>query len=229
MEFKNFTYLIILVASVSVPLILSFDQKVQYYKNLKYIIPAILVTAALFLVWDINFTKAQVWSFNTEYTLGKEIKGLPIEEWMFFVVIPYSCVFIYEVLKVYLKKYEYANPFLAFSLFLMVGFGLIAYYYRAQAYTFMTFLLSAVYLGYIIFRNRFKQHITKFYFSYFVSVIPFFVVNGILTSLPVVNYNSAHILNIRMLSIPVEDFSYLFLMLLMVITIYEALKERKFY
>ena len=207
MEFKNYTYLIILAASIAAPLFLSFDKKVQYYKNLKYILPAIILTAAIFLLWDIKFTASQVWSFNPEYTIGKNFKGLPIEEWLFFLVIPYSCVFIYEV----------------------VGFALISYFYRHQAYTFLCFLFSAIYLAYTVFRNRFKQHITKFYFSYFISLIPFIVVNGILTSMPVVEYNTAHILNIRFLNIPVEDFSYLFLMLLMVITIYETLKASKYY
>jgi len=229
MEFKNYTYLIILIASIAVPLALSFDKKVQYYKNLKYILPAILITAAIFWIWDMKFTKAGVWSFNPEYTLGIQFKGLPIEEWLFFIVIPYSCVFIYEVLKYYLKDYEYANPFLAFSLFLIVGFGLITYFYRYQAYTFLTFLFSTVYLIYTVFRNRFKHHITKFYFSYFVSLVPFLIIDGILTSLPVVKYAPAYILNIRFLNIPVEDFSYFFLMLLMVTTIYENLKESNYY
>ncbi len=229
MEFKNFTYLLLLIASIAVPLALSFDKNVQYYKNLKYILPAILVTAAIFIVWDIKFTAAQVWSFNPEYTIGKDFMGMPIEEWLFFIVVPYSCVFIYEVLKFYLKKYEYANPFLAFSLFLMVGFALISYFFSHQAYTFMTFLFSAVYLGHTVFRNKFKPYITKFYFAYFVSLLPFLIVNGILTSLPVVEYNSVHILNIRIINIPIEDFSYLFLLLLMVTTIYETLKESKYY
>ena len=229
MEFKNLTYLILLVASIAMPLALSFDKKVQYYKNLKYILPAILVTAAIFWVWDIRFTEAGVWSFNPEYTIGKDIKGMPIEEWLFFIVIPYCCVFIYEVLKSYLKKYEYANPFLAISLFLIVGFALISYFFRHQAYTFLTFLFSAIYLAYTVFRNKFKPHITKFYFAYFVSLLPFLIVNGILTSFPVVEYNSTHILNIRIINIPIEDFSYLFLMLLMVTTIYETLKESKYY
>src|SRR5665811_408850 len=193
MEFKNFTYLLILIVSVSVPLALSFDKKVQYYKNLKYILPAILVTAAFFVMWDINFTKAKIWGFHPEYTIGIDIKGLPIEEWLFFLVVPYSCVFIYEVLKFYLEKYEYANHFLVLSLFLIVGFALLSYFFRHQLYTFFTFLLSAVYLAYTVFRNQFKQHITKFYFSFFVSLFPFTIVNGILTSLPVVEYNSAHI------------------------------------
>jgi len=84
-------------------------------------------------------------------------------------------------------------------------------------------------LGYIVFSNRFKHYLTKFYFCYIVSLLPFMVVNEILTSLPVIKYNPAHILNIRVLNIPVEDFSYLFLMLLMVITIYETLKKARYY
>jgi lycopene cyclase domain-containing protein len=229
MEFKNYTYLLLLIASIAVPLALSFDKNVQYYKNLKYIFPAILVTAAIFWVWDVKFTAAQIWSFNTEYTMGVNFKGMPIEEWLFFIFIPYSCVFIYEVLKFYLKKYEYANPFLVLSLILMIGFALISYFFRHQAYTFLTFLFAAVYLGYTVFRNKFKPYITKFYFAYFVSLLPFLIVNGILTSLPVVEYNSAHILNFRIINIPIEDFSYLFLMLLMVTTIYENLKQSKYY
>lgn len=229
MELKNYTYLIILIASVAIPLALSFDSKVQFYKKLKYILPAILFTAAIFIAWDIRFTAANIWSFNPDYVIGKELKGMPIEEWMFFFAIPYSCMFIYEVLKVYLAKYEFPNPFLVLSLILIVVFGLISYLFRNQAYTFVTFLFSAIYLAYTVFRNKFKPHITKFYFSYFVSLIPFFIVNGILTGLPVVEYNPAEILNIRIFSIPIEDFSYLFLMLLMVSTIAELLKESNYY
>ena len=229
MEFKNFTYFLILLASIAVPLALSFDKKVQYYKNLKYILPAIVVTATFFWIWDFQFTAAQVWSFNSEYTIGVELKGLPIEEWLFFIIVPYSCVFIYEVLKVYLEGFEYANPFRMFSIFLIVGFALISFFFRHQTYTFLSFLLPAIFLSYTVLRNKFKSHLTNFYFSYFISLIPFLIVNGLLTSLPVVEYNSVNILNIRIFTIPIEDFSYFFLMFLMVITIYETFREWKYY
>ncbi len=229
MELKNFTYLLILATSLLVPLILSFEKKVQYYKNLKYILPAIVVTTAVFLVWDINFTKAGIWSFNPEYTLGKNIKGMPVEEWLFFLVVPYCCVFIYEVLKYYLGKYDYSRPFKVFSLLLAAALGITGYCFRSQAYTFLTFCFPAALLGYLILRNKFTPHLTMFYFCYLVSSIPFMIVNGILTSLPVVEYNQAHILNIRVMNVPVEDFSYSFLMLLMVISIYESLKEARHY
>jgi lycopene cyclase domain-containing protein len=145
------------------------------------------------------------------------------------VVVPYSCTFIYEVLKFYLKDYEYANPFLAFSLILIVAFGLITYFFRQQVYTFVTFLFSTIYLAYTVFRNKFKPHITKFYFAYLVSLVPLLMVDGILTSVPVVEYHPATILNIRIFHIPVEDFFYFFLMMLMVTTIYENLKENHYY
>jgi lycopene cyclase domain-containing protein len=229
MGINHFTYLILLVGSISAPLFLSFDKKVQYVKNLKYILPAIFITAIVFWVWDIGFTQAGVWSFNREFTLGINLAGMPLEEWLFFIVVPYCCLFIYEVLKFYLNKQEYPALFQALSLFLVVGFALMAYFFRQLGYTFVASLFSALYLGFTVFSGKFKPHITKFYFAYFVSIVPFMVVNGTLTSLPVVEYNPAHILNIRVVDIPIEDFSYLFLMLLMSITIYEALKERRLY
>jgi len=229
MELKNYTYLIILISTIAVPLALSFEKNIQYYKKLKYILPAIVVAGAVFVMWDISFTKSRIWGFNPDYLIGKNIFSLPVEEWLFFLVIPYSCVFIYEVLKFYLKKHEYANPFLIFSLSLIVGFGLLSYFFRYQSYTFLTFLFSSIYLAYTVFRNRFKTHITKFFFAYFVSLVPFIIVDGILTSLPVVEYSDQYIMNIHLFTIPVEDFSYFFLLFLMVTTIYEYLKESKFY
>ena len=203
MEFKNFTYLILLIVSLSVPLVQSFYKTKQYSKKIKYIIPAILITAAFFILWDINFTQAKIWSFNTEYTIGKNLRGLPIEEWLFFLVVPYCCIFVYEIVKVDLEKYEYPNFFLIISLILVVGFALISYFFRHQSYTFLAFLFPSIYLGYTVFRNQFKHHITKFYFCYFFSLIPLLIVYGTLASLPLVEYNPSHILNIRIINIPI--------------------------
>lgn len=229
MELKNYTYLLLLLFTIAGPLIMSFEKQIQYYRKLKYILPAILITAAFFLIWDIRFTEANIWSFNFENTIGIVYKGLPLEEWLFFIVIPYACIFIYEVTKVYLKKYEYPNVFVAFSLLLIVAFAMISFFFRHQAYTLLTFLFSTVYLAYTIFRNKFKPHLTKFYFSYFISIVPFALVNGLLNSLDVFVCNKTQILNLKIFNFPVEDFAYLFLMNLMVTTIYETLKESKYY
>lgn len=212
-----------------VPLWQSFNKSRQYGRKIQYILPAILISAVFFILWDINFTEAKIWTFNEEYILGKTIKGLPIEEWLFFLVVPYGCIFIYEIVKVELEKYQADNVFLGISLALIVGLALVGYLFRHRMYTFMAFLLPAVYLAYTVFRNKFKHHITQFYITYFISLLPLVIMYGILSALPLVEYNTEHILNIRVLRIPIENFPYFFLLLLMNITIYEFLKERKFY
>jgi lycopene cyclase domain-containing protein len=52
-----------------------------------------------------------------------------------------------------------------------------------------------------------------------------FIVNGILTSKPVVVYNNLENMNIRIGTIPVEDFFYNMTLLLMNIGLYEWFKR----
>ncbi|MFW5830708.1 MAG: lycopene cyclase domain-containing protein [Prolixibacteraceae bacterium] len=229
MEFKNFTYLLLMLGSVIVPVIYSFEEQVQFYRKLKYLFPAIIFSGAIFILWDIRFTEFGIWEFNPEYVLGITILHLPLEEWLFFLVIPYCCVFIYEVIKVKLPHIEKNNLFVAVSLLLIIGFALLAYFKRQHLYTFFTFFLLTIYFGYTVFRNRFKKHYTHFYLAYVISLLPFLIVNGILTALPVVEYNDAYNLGIRVFTIPVEDFAYFFLLLLMNVTIYEYLKQQRLY
>lgn len=229
MELKNFIYVFLMLISLALPLVQSFDKRKQFGSKIKYILPAIFITSLFFLIWDINYTRSGIWAFNTEYILGVKLLSLPIEEWLFFPVVLYCCTFIYEIVKTDLQKYEYTKLFLAISVALIVGFALMSFYFKEKAYTFMVFLLPAVFLGYTIFRNLLQPNITHFYLSYFFSLIPFLIIYGILASLPLVEYNHEHILGIRIFHIPVEDFVFFFLMILMVTTIYEFLKLRKFY
>jgi lycopene cyclase domain-containing protein len=203
MQMAQYTYAGLLLVTIALPLALSFDKKVRFYANWKYIFPAILASAAVFLTWDVRFTEAGIRSFNPDYVTGYSYLGLPIGEWLFFVCIPYAGLFIYEVLKTYLAKFEKANFFAAISLVLMVLFALVSYFSRSHLYTFFNFLFLAVYLGYIIFRNKFKHHLTTFYLTFFAGLIPFFIINSILTGLPVIVYHPDHILGIRLLNVPV--------------------------
>ena len=229
MEFKNLTYLLLMLGSLIVPLIFTFEKQVRFYSKLKYLFPAIIFSGAIFILWDIRFTESGIWSFNPEYVTGLEIINLPVEEWLFFLVIPYCCVFIYEVLKIQLPQFEKNNAFVALSLVLLIIFALLAYFARQKLYTFFTFFLLTIYFGYTVFRNRFKKYYTNFYLAYFISLVPFLIVNGVLTALPVVEYNDVHNLGIRVFTIPVEDFAYFFLLLLMNVTIYEYLKQQRIF
>jgi lycopene cyclase domain-containing protein len=221
MEVQKFTYLIILVAAIAVPLMYSFEKQVRFYTKMKYLLPAIIFTAAVFIIWDLRFEELGIWKFNIRFITGVYILNLPVEEWLFFFVIPYCCMFIYEIIKVKFSNIEFPNFFLAISLVLLILFIAVAYFAREKLYTFFTFFLLSIYFGYTIFRNRFKKHFTKFYMTYFISLVPFIITNYLLTSLAVVEYNDLHNLGLRFITIPVEDFFYFFLMLLMNVSIYE--------
>ena len=77
-------------------------------------------------------------------------------------------------------------------------------------------------------KNYFKKFDTvSFLFSFAIMLIPFLIVNGFLTAIPVVLYNTAENLGIRIYSIPFEDIFYGMLLILMNIVIYEKLKNNQ--
>jgi lycopene cyclase domain-containing protein len=56
------------------------------------------MVAVPFLVWDVLVTAAGHWSFSPHYTLGFTIINLPVEEVLFFVVVPLASILVWETL-----------------------------------------------------------------------------------------------------------------------------------
>ena len=225
----KYYYLGLMLLSISYPLLRSFENRLRFYKNWKQLGISILCMMLIFITWDIVFTQLSIWSFTDKYILGIKLMHLPIEEWMFFVFVPYACVFIHEVLLYFfplkhpISLIKKINILLAFIL-LTVGI-----FFFDKTYTCVCFISCGGFL--LFFQRNSDLFLTSVYRTYIVSLIPFFIVNGILTGSitnePIVKYYDSHITTVRILTIPIEDFIYCFLMLGVTIWIYELLKHKK--
>ncbi|HEX8378698.1 MAG TPA: lycopene cyclase domain-containing protein [Pedobacter sp.] len=221
---RLYTYLLINILTVFFPVILSFDKKVAFYKHWKNIFPGLFITGSLFLVWDYIFTLYDVWSFNPDYVVGLYVLNLPIEEILFFITVPFACLFIYECLNHYVQKDLLKDVSTAISGFLVALSGIMLFLHSDRVYTLITFALLIIFSVWMLVKK--PAYLSRFYLAYFVSLIPFYIVNGLLTSIPIVMYNDAQNIGIRIGTIPFEDHFYMLAMLLMNVWIFERFKSK---
>jgi lycopene cyclase domain-containing protein len=220
-------YFILLVSSVSVPFLLSFDRKLQFWRQWKYLFPAILSIAGIYIFFDVLFTKAGVWGFNPRYHSTALIFNLPVEEWFFFIVIPYASIFLHDAFVLYFPEIKLNNRLGKIITFvLLVILTLLVLFNLNKTYT--VYIYSTLIAAIVIYLFSKSEIINHFYITFLVILIPFIVVNGILTGTciesEVVWYNNNENLGIRFLTIPVEDFAYGFSMIFLSLMLRDKLK-----
>lgn len=223
---EKYTYLLVNLGAVAVPLAFSFHPRLQFWKNIRPFLLANVITAVAFIAWDMYFTALGVWGFNERYVNGIFLYGLPLEELFFFFCIPYACLFSYHCFGIWKGNYFKTISTKWISATLCCLLLLAALLFADRIYTCVTFILLAVFLAYAEFIYR-ASWLMQFYFTYLIMLIPFFVVNGILTGTgleePVVWYNSAAITGLRLLTIPFEDIFYGMLLIGVNTFFYQAL------
>ncbi len=226
----RFTYLAVDIVAILFPFIFSFHPKLKFYKTWFAFFPAMIISAIIFIVADVQFTRIGVWGFNPDYVTGIYFFNLPIEEYLFFFCIPYSCIFTYHCFKMLLQQSPDENTTSLISKIASVLLFIIGLIYFNHLYTSSTFIALAIYL-FITAQFNVTFSLAKFFLTYLVLLIPFFICNGILTGTglasPVVWYNNNQNLGIRILTIPIEDFFYGLLLIQLNATIYERILRSK--
>ncbi|SDR86089.1 lycopene cyclase domain-containing protein [Polaribacter sp. KT25b] len=223
-----FLYLLLNLGSISIPLLYSFEKKMRFIKHWKAVFLSLIIVSIFFLIWDAIFTANGVWGFNPDYHLNFLLFGMPIDEWMFFICIPYASIFIHYSL-------EYFKPNLLISekitklitaFFILILLPVI-FMNTDKAYT----LVNYSFLVFVLLMGFFFgiKHLQRFYISFLIILVPFFIVNGVLTGTgidePVVWYNNAENLGIRLLTIPIEDIGYAFTMIFGNVLLIEKFKK----
>ncbi len=208
---EKYTYLLINFFTIIICFIYSFDRRIKF--NLQFIpfIKASVLVSIPFILWDVWFTKIGVWWFNYNYVIGLSVLGLPIEEWLFFICIPFSCVFTYYCLTRFFN-FSWVNGFNNIIAFLTIIICVVVGLLNVdKTYTLVTALITALTMIYLHLIAR-VEWIGQASLIFFILMLGFFPVNGVLTGTgleqPIVNYNPSEFLNIRMGTIPIEDAVY---------------------
>lgn len=225
-----YLYLGLMAFSLFGPLLRSFESRIAYYRSFKALFAGIALTMLVFIPWDIYFTAQGYWGFNERYLSGIQIANLPLGEWLFFIVIPFSCLFIYRVLNYFWPKAwiseARARQIASFLMWFSFTVAIISW---GQWYTVSAFGLLGFLLGFHLYVVE-VTWLGNFFRAYIVILIPFLLVNGILTGLfiedQVVWYDDTMNLGKRLLTIPFDDIFYGMGLILMNVAWYEYLSEK---
>ena len=224
-------YLTILLCVIIIPLLFSFEKSVSFFKSWKYLIPSLLITGFIFSAVDVIFASKGIWGFNSQYHSNIMISGLPVEEILFFIIVPYASIFIHYVFLFYFPGVSLTDRMTKIiTLVLIALLLLIAAIYHNRTYTaFYSIFMVALLLFGLSDKTRI---LNRFYLTYLIILIPFFIVNAILTGSfiegEVIWYNNKEISGFRIFTIPGEDiiygFSLIFMNLLLMSTFRKSIR-----
>jgi lycopene cyclase domain-containing protein len=222
--YMSYTYLLLDILTLSFPLAFSRSERFGFGRNWKYAWGAVLMTAIPFVLWDILFTHLGVWSFNPRFILKVYLWNLPLEEILFFISIPFACLFIYQQVRenrrLELSSMQ-ASIFWGMLAIVLACLGLMngdrIYTTSVCGLGALTSLLLA------IFRPRYSGPLLA---AVAIQYLPFLLVNGILTALPVVLYRTDALMGMHIGTIPLEDTVYSFVMLVGPVALFEMFLQR---
>jgi lycopene cyclase domain-containing protein len=211
---------------MAAPILLSFDRRVRYVKRWPAVLASSAVVGILFLIWDAFMASRGAWVFSEFYAGQFRLFHLPPGEFLFFLAVPFACVFIYEVVSAYVPEKTFPAgklPWLAAAAAFTIAATAAAprlYTSTVLAVTALFFLSSAVFAPALLSSGR-------FWISIAISYVPFLISNGVLTALPVVTYSDEATLGIRAWTIPLEDFFYSFSLLGFVFFAYSFFRGKR--
>jgi isorenieratene synthase len=200
-------YLLFDLLILAGPLALSLMPRHDFLARARSLAIATVVVAVPFVAWD-SAVAGSHWWFDPRYTLGVELFGLPIEEVLFFIAVPYACAFSWETLiggakaRASISPAIYALPLLA----LFAGGAMLAL--GGPGYTALTLVALGVVGGLDHMLGTGLLRMPRYWA--FAGLVTAFtgVFNSYLTWRPVVHYGESFQVGFRVGTIPIEDFGY---------------------
>ena len=92
----RYQYLIVMALCVLVTLPLEFVLNARVYRRPGRLLRTMVPAFGAFVLWDVVAIRLGHWTFSPEYTTGWKVGNIPVEELVFFVVIPLCALLSYE-------------------------------------------------------------------------------------------------------------------------------------
>ena len=92
-------YLLVLAGCLLGTLPLEFVLHTRVYARWRRLVLTLLPVLAVFLTWDVLAIRAGHWDYDPAQVTGIAVGGLPLEELLFFVVIPICAVLTLEAVR----------------------------------------------------------------------------------------------------------------------------------
>ena len=208
---KHYSYLAIDIGTIIIPFFFSFHSRIRFHEKFKAFFPAMILSGCIYLSWDVYFTSQEIWGFNRDYLVSIYIWQLPIEELLFFICVPFACVFSHYTLIAVFPNWGLSRSTTNLvTIILVVVLIIMMIFHYDKLYTiYNAFFTLSIMLFTLVVK---PSLLSRFYMAWGLLLLPFFMVNGLLTGslidAPIVWYNNAQNLGIRMFTIPVEDVFY---------------------
>ncbi len=218
-------YLIFNFIIISVPFVASFFRRTRFVHLWPQVFGAAILVLIPFITWDILVT-GRHWWFNENYTMLLRILGLPLGEWHFFITVPFSCLFVWHMLPDSLDRTDIDPRWWRLVLLALMPLSFVLWL-TGKEYS----ALAALSMGLcpvidLLLGTRYFQHRKTLVFLPIVVGLTL-IFNSYLTWRPLVLYGVEYQLDIRIGTIPLEDFFYGMSHLSYCVIVYEWLKSRR--
>jgi lycopene cyclase domain-containing protein len=218
----KFVYLLLDLGTLCAAFSFGIFWRQEWVRFWRQTVLAVGVTSLAFLAWDVVATHAGHWDFNEKYTVGITIFGLPIEEYLFFIVVSLASLAIWQRVQTFAGKRLIGVKWLLVSL---GGAILTNLAWWGRGYT--AAVTSMTVIVCLLLATVARPLLTRAWGWYLVILTGLFLIfNTVLTALPIVTYGAEHFSGVRLGTIPLEDAFYNFALINAVVIAYHLLLRR---
>jgi lycopene beta-cyclase len=103
----HYQYLLLMAGCLLITLPLEFVLGARVYRRPRLLLRALIPVVVVFSVWDVIGILAGHWSYNPVFVTGIHLLlAMPLEELVFFIVVPICGLLTYEAVGVILDRFR---------------------------------------------------------------------------------------------------------------------------